>query len=525
MRCGPAPSPVVFHRAAVPPPGRTVVMKLAVAVSGAFLIRRGPGFRAEFHRRRRAGAVERRCGCAGSDRQRPDLRRHHRGHRAQSGRRRRSLGANDLRFPPSVSARNGRFLEFPADDLRAAFNRWVNDNAGAILALLFPSSLSESVTGRDAAQTYSQQFLLTTASTSRPVRRARCATVPGIAAGLLEFRADRDAGADRPRLAGPLPPRRDPLWRSGPRDRSSTRNVRYAAADRHAVRSPWAPITTRRWRSRRRCPCGSASTHATACSTRIGDTLDFGEFDLGGGVWSSVKGLDRVRIAGAGMLQGSKSLVPTGLDRRGDADARRRDQRSRRGLGPRLRRASAATLTSRTSLNGSSAHGPLGSPARRRPAGAVTRHRRRVVSDSGHTPMDVGYKLSRARGRNGAARCSSGPLRLLTGAGIMVARSIAAWLTPAARGRRLGADGAQMEFQLTGPRSACAGGPPGVSRSVGRRSAARRLAKRRRAAVTVRNTSTEAVALDCEAVRLGLGTATRRCGRWRQQPSPARSAR
>src|SRR5262245_12488686 len=74
-----------------------------------------------------------------------------------------TFGADDL-IPAFRISRNGRGLVFPADDpSRAGFNRWVNDNAGAILALLFPSSPSESVTGRDAAQTYAQQFLLTTA--------------------------------------------------------------------------------------------------------------------------------------------------------------------------------------------------------------------------------------------------------------------------------------------------------------------------------------------------------------------------
>ena len=70
-----------------------------------------------------------------------------------------SLGAGDQISAFRIS-RNGQFLEFPADldPSRAAFNRWVNDNAGAILALLFPASVSESVTGRDAAQTYAQQF-------------------------------------------------------------------------------------------------------------------------------------------------------------------------------------------------------------------------------------------------------------------------------------------------------------------------------------------------------------------------------
>ena len=98
-----------------------------------------------------------------------------------------SLGAGDQISAFRIS-RNGQFLEFPADldPSRAAFNRWVNDNAGAILALLFPASVSESVTGRDAAQTYAQQFLLTTALDTTAVRRGS-AMVRGTAAGLLEF--------------------------------------------------------------------------------------------------------------------------------------------------------------------------------------------------------------------------------------------------------------------------------------------------------------------------------------------------
>src|SRR5687767_15895161 len=61
-----------------------------------------------------------------------------------------TLGASDL-VPAFRISRNGTALVFPADTdaSRAAFNAWVDDNASAILALLFPSSISEALTGRD----------------------------------------------------------------------------------------------------------------------------------------------------------------------------------------------------------------------------------------------------------------------------------------------------------------------------------------------------------------------------------------
>jgi len=98
-----------------------------------------------------------------------------------------SLGDADQVSSFRIS-RNGTALVFPAglDPSRAAFNRWVDDNAGAILALLFPSSLSQSLTGRDAAQNHSQQFLLTTAlATSSALRAGRASR--SNTGGLLEF--------------------------------------------------------------------------------------------------------------------------------------------------------------------------------------------------------------------------------------------------------------------------------------------------------------------------------------------------
>jgi hypothetical protein len=97
------------------------------------------------------------------------------------------LGASD-EVPAFRIARGSRELVFPggADPSRDTFNRWVNDNAARILELVFPSSISESLTGRDTAQSHSEQFLLTTALAATSARRT--GGVDRLAAGgLFEF--------------------------------------------------------------------------------------------------------------------------------------------------------------------------------------------------------------------------------------------------------------------------------------------------------------------------------------------------
>ena len=308
-----------------------------------------------------------------------------------------SLGADDL-IPAFRISRNDRFLEFPADDpSRAAFNRWVNDNAGAILALLFPSSLSESATGRDSAQTYSQQFLLTTALDISAVRRGN-ATVRGMAAGLFEFEQIDTPGQTghawqglyrlegiHMGIQGRVTEQHENL---GMLRQTSTRSF-SVGADYHPSIELDAPLPVRVGVNAR---YGVLYAH--------GDTLDFGSLDLGAGVWSSVqKDFDKVRIAGAGLLQGSKSLVPTGLI----ADEMRMiaDAVNDRGVAWDLAYGVVGgyALTSRTSLNGKFLHTvPLGSPlaeGRAAPWLVIAGVSHLV---GGHTPVDVGYKVSRARG-------------------------------------------------------------------------------------------------------------------------------
>jgi hypothetical protein len=309
-----------------------------------------------------------------------------------------TLGAID-QVPAFRISRGATALVFPAelDASRAAFNRWVDANAGAILAVLFPSSISESLTGRDAAQNHSQQFLLTTVLAATAARRAG-GTSRATAGGLLEFERLSTPGQSghawqglyqmegiHTSIQGRVTQQRENL---GTLRQTGTRSY-TVAADYHPSLEIDAPLLVRVGLDAR---SGLLYSH--------GDTLDFGSIDLGGGVWSSVqKDFDKVRLAGAGLLQASKSLVPSGLV--GDELRLLADAVNDRGLAWDLGYGMVGgyALSARTSLNGKFLQTvPIGTPA------AEDRAAPWLVIGSlsylvgGHTPVDVGYKLSKARG-------------------------------------------------------------------------------------------------------------------------------
>ena len=309
-----------------------------------------------------------------------------------------SLGAADL-VPAFRISRDGTALVFPADRdaSRAAFNQWVDANAAAILSLLFPSSLSQSVTGRDAAQIHSQQFLLTTALATTSSRRA-AKTSRSTAAGLLEFEQISTPGQSghawqglyqmdgiHTTIQGRVTQQHENV---GMLRQTSTRSY-TVAADYHPSIELDAPLPVRVGLDAR---SGLLHSH--------GDTLDIGSIDFGGGVWSSVqKDFDKVRMVGAGLLQASKSVVPSGLV--GDELRLLADAVNDRALAWDFGYGMVGgyALTERTSLNGKFLQTvPLGTPAAEdRPApwlviGSVS------YLVGGHTPVDVGYKLSKAQG-------------------------------------------------------------------------------------------------------------------------------
>ena len=76
---------------------------------------------------------------------------------------------------------------------RAQFERWAQENASAILEILFPTSLSASVLGRDLGQDHAQQFLLTQALEIAQWHGA----AQRVPAGLLEYEWFQRDGAGR----------------------------------------------------------------------------------------------------------------------------------------------------------------------------------------------------------------------------------------------------------------------------------------------------------------------------------------
>jgi len=67
-------------------------------------------------------------------------------------------------------------LRFPTERLgtsRDAFTKWVKDNAGTLLNIVFPTSLSQSASGTDAASNNAQQFLGTALGISAATQAGR----------------------------------------------------------------------------------------------------------------------------------------------------------------------------------------------------------------------------------------------------------------------------------------------------------------------------------------------------------------
>jgi hypothetical protein len=197
---------------------------------------------------------------------------------------------------------------------QSEFERWANDNASALLAVLFPAGLASSVLGRSTGEMYGQQMLLTTALDTEEARQTRQGGRAGVG-GLIEFESLRRDG----RRAG------DSIWAwqglyalnrtvslqgrfAQQREGVTTRATTFAV-DYH----PFIEIDrTIRWRVGGTARGGMLYSQSAA--------MDLGSFEFGGGGWvSGFKDLGRVRVGGGTMLQGSKSYVPSFFD--GESDS------------------------------------------------------------------------------------------------------------------------------------------------------------------------------------------------------------
>ena len=299
-------------------------------------------------------------------------------------------------------------LRFPAEQRgtsRGAFTDWVKENADKLLPILFPTSMSESASGRDAAQNHAQQFLLNTAlgtaATGRPGRPRKAE-----AGGLVEF--EQFDGDDRSGTAV------QGLYRFQKIHLSLLGRYANQNENEHSI-SPGSgllpvPVTATKTTSYTIATDFHPSVVVNPSvdlriwlDARSGlffaqSALDFGSVDVGGGFWTSAqKDFSRVRIGVGGLVQGSKSYVPLGLLGEGD-EVQFLAKAFNNGpitwdysYGGVL----GLLVTERTSLNGKFLE--------TRPVESA-RDTSTIVMGSvsylvgGLTPVDVGYKVSTARG-------------------------------------------------------------------------------------------------------------------------------
>jgi hypothetical protein len=199
-------------------------------------------------------------------------------------------------------------LVFPGGD-RTEFESWARQNASALLAFLFPDSLSSAVLGRGTGEMQAQELLLASALETEHVREVSQGG-RSTAGGLFEF---------------------ETFQRDGRRPGDSARAFQGLYNVGKTVSLQGRFVQQRE----------GFSTHATAFSVdyhpfveidksirlRIGGTarggllysrssaMDLGSVELGGGAWvSGFKDLGRVRIGGGTILQGSKSYIPPVFD-------------------------------------------------------------------------------------------------------------------------------------------------------------------------------------------------------------------
>ena len=195
------------------------------------------------------------------------------------------------------------------DTTSSAFNAWVRSNAKDLLNILFPASLSEGVSGKDAAENHSQQFLLNTAMAfTSGEQNARLRQSE--AGALFEF--ERFGGDGRPGIGLQGIYRMDGVHMSvlgrysqqsqngeGPFGATTTRAVTITT-DYHPSVVVYPALDLR----------VGFDARTGLLFSRAAE-LNLGSLDFGGGAWMSArKDFSRVRIGFSSLVQGSKSYLP-----------------------------------------------------------------------------------------------------------------------------------------------------------------------------------------------------------------------
>jgi hypothetical protein len=203
-------------------------------------------------------------------------------------------GTDLILFALSPVSRNG--VPVTTTGTRADFNRFVEANADAILAILFPGSLTESTSGIDVAQGHAQTFLLST---------ALAAGSRGAIGGRIEFESFEVEGGSGKSIQG--------LYRM----RDIAIEGRYAQLSNSLstkstnVGVNYHPSWVRGDSENEVRVGGDGYFNALFSRSR---SLDLGSFDYGAGVWASGRrSFEKVSLSFGGVLLGSKTYIPLGL--------------------------------------------------------------------------------------------------------------------------------------------------------------------------------------------------------------------
>jgi hypothetical protein len=197
-------------------------------------------------------------------------------------------------FDLSSLSREATALNFFGD--RNAFDGWVEDNSDAILAILFPAALTESVSGIDVAQGHSQAFLVST---------ALAAGGRGNIGGRIEYeRFDVEASSGNA-VQG--------LFRAGVfaiegrfAQLNDTLRTRSTNIGVNLHPSFGRSQSSGEWR------VGVDGYFNTLYSTSR--ALDLGSLDYGAGPWAAGRrDFDRLSLSFGGLLLGSKTHIPSAL--------------------------------------------------------------------------------------------------------------------------------------------------------------------------------------------------------------------
>jgi len=317
----------------------------------------------------------------------------------------RALDKKSLRDTDYVSdfsiQRNGQTLTFAGTG--KDFKQFVHDKAQQLVSqYLFPTSISESVSAKDAAQNQAQQFLLNTAIAVAAARETGRQTRAGTG-GLFEVEnlssSDAALGISRSTLAF------QGLYRIQGAHLSVT--GRYSQQLEDTTERTSSTLT--------RSLSLATDFHPSvvvndSLDLRIGidarsgvlitraSTLNFGSIDYGGGVWTSArKDFSRVRIGVGSLLQASKSYVPGSYGGEDLQMLATTINQSAIAWDASYGAIAGYAITSQTSLNGKVLQTvPLQNVALRPATTIVMGSVSHLVG--GLTPVDIGYKYSTSGG-------------------------------------------------------------------------------------------------------------------------------